>query len=80
MESKIFSFVLVSQIALPEILSLLFIIFLLVCSALVSGSEVALFSLKPSDFEVDETKMSKGVYLLNIEMDGKNYQEKIVVQ
>jgi gliding motility-associated protein GldE len=28
------------------------------CSALVSGSEVALFSLKPSDFEVDENKMS----------------------
>jgi len=30
--------------------------------------------------DIDDTEMSKGVYLLNIEMDEKNYQEKIVVQ
>jgi len=49
---------LLSQVAVPEILSILLIILLLICSALVSGSEVALFSLKPTDFEVDESKMS----------------------
>lgn len=44
--------------ALPEVMSLMLILVLLICSALVSGSEVALFSLKPTDFEVDENKMS----------------------
>lgn len=58
MESEPLSLMLLSQVAVPEILSVLLIIILLVCSALVSGSEVALFSLKPSDFEVDESKMS----------------------
>ena len=33
-----------------QILSIAFFIILLVCSALISGSEVALFSLKPTDF------------------------------
>lgn len=58
MEAEPLSLMLLSQVAVPEILSILLIILLLICSALVSGSEVALFSLKPTDFEVDESKMS----------------------
>ncbi len=30
--------------------------------------------------DIIETKINKGVYLLNIGMDGENYQEKIIVQ
>lgn len=58
MESEPLSVLLLSQIAVPEILSIFVIVLLLVCSALVSGSEVALFSLKPSDFEADESRMT----------------------
>jgi len=58
LEAEPLSLMLLSQVAVPEILSILLIILLLICSALVSGSEVALFSLKPTDFEVDESKMS----------------------
>jgi len=58
LEAEPLSLMLLSQVAVPEILSTIFIIVLLICSALVSGSEVALFSLKPSDFEVDESNMS----------------------
>ncbi len=58
MEPEPHSFIILLEITLPEILSLGFILLLLMCSALISGSEVALFSLKPSDFEVDENKMS----------------------
>ena len=41
-----------------EILSILMLIVLLVFSALISGSEVALFSLTPTDFEADDAKQS----------------------
>jgi gliding motility-associated protein GldE len=58
LEPEPHSFIILSALALPEIMSLFFILILLMCSALISGSEVALFSLKPSDFEVDENKMS----------------------
>ena len=58
LEPEPHSFIILLEITLPEILSLGFILLLLMCSALISGSEVALFSLKPSDFEVDENKMS----------------------
>jgi gliding motility-associated protein GldE len=58
LEPEPFFLILISQIAIPEIAGLLFIIVLLIGSALVSGSEVALFSLKPTDFEVDESKMT----------------------
>lgn len=58
MEPEPHSLILISQLALPEIISLIFILLLLICSGLISGSEVALFSLKPSDFEVDENKMT----------------------
>lgn len=30
--------------------------------------------------DIIDTKINKGVYLLNIEMDGENYQEKIIIQ
>ncbi len=58
MESEPHSFILLLQIALPDVVNILLIIILLICSALISGSEVALFSLKPTDFHVDENKMS----------------------
>jgi len=41
-----------------DVLSFFLLFFLLACSALISGSEVALFSLTPSDFDVDEGKIS----------------------
>ncbi|MDQ7918646.1 gliding motility-associated protein GldE [Mesonia sp. MT50] len=41
-----------------DVLSVLLLFVLLGCSALVSGSEVALFSLIPSDFDVDDGKVS----------------------
>ena len=58
MESEHFSSIILFQLSLPDIVGLVSVIILLICSALVSGSEVALFSLKPSDFEVDESKVS----------------------
>jgi len=58
LESEHFSSIILFQISLPDIVGLISVIILLVCSALISGSEVALFSLKPSDFEVDESKVS----------------------
>jgi len=41
-----------------DVLSFLLLFVLLACSALISGSEVALFSLTPSDFDVDDGKVS----------------------
>lgn len=41
-----------------QIISLVILVLLLGCSALVSGSEVALFSLTPSDFQTDNGKYS----------------------
>ena len=41
-----------------QIFSIILLLILLLCSALISGSEVALFSLAPTDFEADETKRS----------------------
>lgn len=38
----------------PQLLSLLIVLGLLACSAMISGSEVALFSLKPSDFPEED--------------------------
>ncbi|MEX2350370.1 MAG: gliding motility-associated protein GldE [Flavobacteriaceae bacterium] len=38
---------------------ILLLVFLICCSAMISGAEVALFSLTPSDFELDENKRSK---------------------
>jgi gliding motility-associated protein GldE len=58
LESEHFSSIILFQFNLPDVLGVISVILLLICSALVSGSEVALFSLKPSDFEADENKMS----------------------
>ncbi|MDX1461641.1 MAG: gliding motility-associated protein GldE [Marinirhabdus sp.] len=47
---------LISILAYPEIFSLVFLVILLLCSALISGAEVALFSLTPTDFDSPEEK------------------------
>ena len=43
---------------LPQLLGVVTAMLLLVCSALISGAEVAMFSLTPADFEVEESKRS----------------------
>ncbi len=58
MDPEPFSSLLLSQITIPEIFSLVLILLLLICSALISGSEVALFSLQPSDFNKDLSKLT----------------------
>ncbi|QIE59549.1 gliding motility-associated protein GldE [Rasiella rasia] len=47
---------LISLITTAEISSLVILLVLLLCSALISGAEVALFSLTPTDFEANEDK------------------------
>ena len=42
--------------SLPQLFGLVAALLLLVCSALISGAEVALFSLTPADFEPEETR------------------------
>ncbi|PZD78957.1 gliding motility-associated protein GldE [Mesonia sp. K7] len=41
-----------------EVATIVVLVLLLACSALISGSEVALFSLTPTDFEAEESKQS----------------------
>ena len=53
------SYILFSVIEFTEIIKIIFFFILLISSALISGSEVALFSLKPSDFDVKEGNVSK---------------------
>ena len=48
------SYILFSVIEFTDVFKILFFFILLISSALISGSEVALFSLKPSDFDVKE--------------------------
>ena len=51
----------------PEVFGILLFIVLLVCSALISGSEVALFSLKPDDFpKSDREYTQKDRYLIKL--------------
>lgn len=59
MEPDPSSYILFSVIVFTDIFKIVFFFALLVCSALISGSEVALFSLKPSDFDVKEGHVSK---------------------
>lgn len=59
MEPDPSSYILFSVIGFIDIFKIVFFFALLVCSALISGSEVALFSLKPSDFDVKEGHVSK---------------------
>ncbi|MFD0931799.1 gliding motility-associated protein GldE [Psychroflexus salinarum] len=53
------SYILFSVIEFTDVFKIIFFFILLVSSALISGSEVALFSLKPSDFDVKEGNVSK---------------------
>lgn len=47
-----------------ELIKLVVLIILLACSALISGSEVALFSLKPTDFDTDHSNLSSKDHIL----------------
>jgi len=60
------SYILFSVIEFTDVFKILFFFILLVSSALISGSEVALFSLKPSDFDVKEGNVT-------------NKQEQIII-
>ncbi|SDH05042.1 gliding motility-associated protein GldE [Psychroflexus sediminis] len=59
MEPDPSSYILFSVIEFSEIIKIILFFILLISSALISGSEVALFSLKPSDFDVKEGNVSK---------------------
>jgi len=52
------SFITLLSLGSYDVLSFFLLFALLACSAMISGSEVALFSLTPSDFDVDEGKIS----------------------
>ena len=52
------SFITLLSLGSYDVLSFLLLFVLLACSALISGSEVALFSLTPSDFDVADGKVS----------------------
>jgi len=41
-----------------QVFGIVVLLLLLICSALISGSEVALFSLTPSDFDVKDGNVS----------------------
>ena len=66
MEPDPSSYILFSVIEFTDVFKILFFFILLVSSALISGSEVALFSLKPSDFDVKEGNVT-------------NKQEQIII-
>jgi len=53
-------------VSLPtaEIIKLVILVILLLCSALISGSEVALFSLKPTDFDTDHSNLTPKDHIL----------------
>jgi gliding motility-associated protein GldE len=53
------SLIFFSAIEIIDVVKITFFFILLIASALISGSEVALFSLKPSDFDVKEGNVSK---------------------
>ncbi len=59
MEPDPSSYILVSMIELSDVFKIVIFVMLLISSALISGSEVALFSLKPSDFDVKDGTVSK---------------------
>lgn len=58
------SLFLVIDFGWPQIVSIVAILLLLLCSALVSGSEVALFSLTPADFQSDNNNYSVNQQIL----------------
>lgn len=57
-------FLLMISFGYPQMIGLLVILILLFCSALISGSEVALFSLKLTDFPTDKKDLSKNQEIL----------------
>ncbi|WP_188404919.1 gliding motility-associated protein GldE [Psychroflexus salis] len=59
-------FVLLLAIDFTQIFSILLFLLLLACSALISGSEVALFSLKPSDFNTSGELSEKEKILVHL--------------
>ena len=59
--SLILSFI---SLEFSQVLSLLILVALLICSALISGAEVAFFSLTPSDFLGDNGKRTNAQKLL----------------
>jgi gliding motility-associated protein GldE len=58
------SLIYIASFEIADVVKIVFFIILLICSALISGSEVALFSLKPSDFDVREGNVSKQEQIL----------------
>lgn len=52
------SLFLMLPLPITEIVKIILLVILLVCSALISGSEVALFSLKPTDFDTDHSNLT----------------------
>lgn len=59
MDPNLFSSFLIIQFGYPEIIGILIVLVLLFCSALVSGAEVALFSLKSTDFPEENQDFDK---------------------
>lgn len=53
------SYIFFSVLEFSDVFKIILFFILLISSALISGSEVALFSLKPSDFDVKEGNVSK---------------------
>ncbi|GAB5398700.1 MAG: gliding motility-associated protein GldE [Aureisphaera sp.] len=54
----------ISLLSLPQITGIVFLFVLLICSALISGAEVAFFSLTPADFDTKEGKPSRRLELV----------------
>lgn len=63
------SLLLLNSFGYPEIGTLVIILVLLMCSALISASEVAMFSLKPSDFPPDAEEYSPKEKILSELLD-----------
>ncbi|TYB70709.1 gliding motility-associated protein GldE [Bizionia gelidisalsuginis] len=60
--TSLFSFI--SSIDFSVVLGFLLLIILLICSALISGAEVALFSLTRTDIEQEDYKSSKAIEII----------------
>lgn len=58
-------FLLLSNISTPNVLGLILLLVLLICSGLISGAEVALFSLRKSDIEEGLANNSKPIIIVS---------------
>ena len=56
-------FIIISTLDSTTLISIIILLILLVCSALISGAEVAFFSLTPTDLEHPETTDKKSTKL-----------------